>query len=247
MNDESLERLKTYIVKNIIPELGHGQFQKLAQYFDEIVEWNRKLNLISFKDDNDLIYRHFCDSLYAVKLIKTLSQKKQIKIADIGTGAGMPGIPIKIVLPDINLSLIESITKKCKFLENVKDRLKLDFQILNIRAEEIGVQKFHRQKYDFVLSRAVSKLSPNLELAIPLLKVGGYFIVYKTKNSILSKEEGLPSVENALKLLEASLEKVLEYNLPQQNFVYCLLAFKKNKETPFRFPRKTGIPQKEPL
>ncbi|MDR1952338.1 MAG: 16S rRNA (guanine(527)-N(7))-methyltransferase RsmG [Elusimicrobiota bacterium] len=247
MDNALLECLRTYILENIIPDFGDIQSKKFAQYFDEIVEWNNKFNLISFKNFNDLIYRHFCDSLYGAKLIKSLTKKTGLKIADIGTGSGMPGIPVKIALGDTDLTLIESINKKCKFLENVKDKLNIDIKILNARAEEIGRKKQYRQKYDFVLSRAVSKLSPNLEFAVPLLKTGGYFIVYKTKNSAFDENEGLPSVKNALRHLGVKLEKFMEYKLPEQELIYCLLAFKKYKETPDMFPRKTGIPQKRPL
>jgi 16S rRNA (guanine527-N7)-methyltransferase len=120
-------------------------------------------------------------------------------------------------------------------------------EILNKRAEELGQDKNYRAQYDFVLSRAVSKFSSNLEISIPLLKVGGYFIVHKTKNSVESGEEGIASVENALRHLGAKLERIIDYNLPEQSLDYCILIFKKYKDTPMQFPRKPGIPEKRPL
>jgi 16S rRNA (guanine527-N7)-methyltransferase len=222
--------------------------EKFEAYFDELIEWNKILNLISFKTERDLIYRHFCDSLYSAKVISSIAGKDStLKVADIGTGAGMPGIPVKIALPNTKITLVESITKKCKFLENINNKLNLSMEILNLRAEEIGQNLKYRQQYDFVLSRAVSKFSPNLEISIPLLKVGGYFVVHKTKKSAESLEEGLPSVENALKHLGAKLEQTIPYNLPNQELDYCILVFKKYKNTPSQFPRKPGIPEKKPL
>lgn len=236
-----------YTKSHIIPFFGEKQKQMFEVYFDELKEWNTKFNLISFKTENDLIYRHFCDSLYSAKAIVKITDKRDLKVADLGTGSGMPGIPVKIALPEIKLTLVESITKKCNFLENVNKKLEFDIEILNTRAEEVGQNPDYRQKYDFVLSRAVSKFSPNLEISIPLLKKGGHFIVHKTKNSAESTEEGLPSVENALRHLGAKLVDTIPYTLPEQNLDYCILIFEKYKDTPDQFPRKPGIPEKKPL
>ena len=266
IKNELFNQLKDYIVSNVIPDFSNDNSKLFEKYFDELIEWNQKFNLISFKSENDLIYRHFCDSLYSAKAILeifygqggqgdgAIDQKVvncpvplTTTVADIGTGSGMPGIPVKIVMPGIKLTLIESIAKKCYFLENVSRKLGFDIEILNKRAEEIGQNPLYRQQYDIVLSRAVSKFSPNLEISIPLLKVGGYFIVHKTKNSAESKEEGLPSVENALRHLGAKLEKIISYKLPEQELDYCILIFKKFKDTPAQFPRKPGTPEKKPL
>ncbi|MCL2144621.1 MAG: 16S rRNA (guanine(527)-N(7))-methyltransferase RsmG [Endomicrobia bacterium] len=287
---ELFNKFKDYAAFNIIADFSEKNSELFKKYFDELVEWNQKFNLISFKSETDLIYRHFCDSLYSAKAIlesqsennkdpglrhseaarqsvpdQNYSQKKacrpelvsesaaaansalQLKVADLGTGSGMPGIPVKIAIPEIKLTLVESITKKCAFLENAAKKLGFDIEILNKRAEEIGQNPAYRQKYDIVLSRAVSKFSPNLEISIPLLKVGGRFIVHKTKNSAESKEEGLPSVENALRHLGAKLENIIPYKLPEQELDYCILVFKKYKDTPAQFPRKPGIPEKKPL
>ncbi|MCL2484535.1 MAG: 16S rRNA (guanine(527)-N(7))-methyltransferase RsmG [Endomicrobia bacterium] len=245
---ELFKNFKQYVQHNILSNFTDFECEKFAIYFDALKEWNNKFNLISFKTDFDLIYRHFCDSLYSAKAILGINPNlSACRIADLGTGSGMPGIPVKIALPDIKLTLVESITKKCTFLEEANKRLGFNIEVLNTRAEEIGQNPAHRQKYDFVLSRAVSKFSPNLEISIPLLKIGGHFLVHKTKNSVESKEEGLASVENALKHLGAKLEKIIEYKLPEQELDYCLLIFKKYKDTPAQFPRKTGIPEKKPL
>ena len=235
----------SYIKQNVLPSFTEEQNAKFKAYFDELIEWNKMFNLISFKSAEDILYRHFADSLYAAKAVH--STLPLLKFADLGTGSGMPGIPVKIALPHIKMTLVESITKKCSFLENVNQKLSLDMEILNKRAEEIGQDKNYRAQYDCVLSRAVSKFSPNLEISIPLLKIGGCFIVHKTKSSAQSQEEGLPSIKNALNHLGAKLEKVIDYKLPGQDLDYCVLIFKKYKDTPQQFPRKPGIPEKKPL
>jgi 16S rRNA (guanine527-N7)-methyltransferase len=250
MKKEKLfNEFQKYVSDNIINFISQEMKEKFRLYFAELIEWNKSLNLISFKNEKDLIYRHFCDSLYNAKIVNDIIGKKgaALKIIDVGTGSGMPGIPVKVVLPNIKMTLVESITKKCKFLENVNNKLGLCMEILNSRAEEIGQRPKYRQQYDFVLSRAVSKFSPNLEISIPLLKIGGYFIVHKTKKSTESAKEGLLSVENALKYLGAKLYRTIFYNLYEQKPDYCILVFKKYKSTPLQFPRKSGIPEKRPL
>jgi len=249
VNENFFKEFHSYVIKNIMPFFSKGMCQKFEEYFHEINKWNNILNLISFRSEKDLIYRHFCDSLYSAKIINDIidSNSLSLNIADIGTGAGMPGIPVKITLPNIKLTLIESITKKCEFLRNINNKLGTDMKILNKRAEEIGQNLTYRQKYDFVLSRAVSKFSSNLEISIPLLKVGGYFIVYKTKKTIESLEEGTLSIDNALKCLGARLEQTISYNLPEQEPDYYILVFKKYEDTPSQFPRKPGISKKKSL
>lgn len=240
-NETLFKEFHSYVKKNLISFFSKEMCQKFEIYFNEINKWSNTLNLISIKNKKDIIYRHFCDSLYATKIINSITNNKSsyLNIADIGTGSGMPGIPVKISLPDIKLTLVESITKKCRFLENVNNKLRLNIKILNKRAEEIGHDLMYRQRYDFVLSRAVSKFSPNLEISIPLLKVGGYFITYKTKESIEDLKEGISSIKNILKCLGVKLEQTMFYNLPEQKLNYCVLIFKKYKNTPYLFPRRS--------
>jgi 16S rRNA (guanine527-N7)-methyltransferase len=270
-NETLFDEFEDYAAKNIIPFFSKEMRKNFEIYFCELNEWNKKFNLISFKSERNLVYRHFCDSLYSAKAISDIltayrfsaassfffslkskgkrgrAAENVLKVADLGTGSGMPGIPVKIALPDIKLTLIESITKKCRFLDNVNNKLLFNMEILNKRAEEVGQNPVYRQQYDFILSRAVNKLSSNLEISIPLLKTNGYFIVHKTKKSAESSKDGIPATENALKRLGAKLERTIYYNLPEHKCDYCILAFKKYKDTPENFPRKPGIPEKKPL
>ncbi|MDR3111772.1 MAG: 16S rRNA (guanine(527)-N(7))-methyltransferase RsmG [Elusimicrobiota bacterium] len=248
-NNIFFEKFYQYVLQNIFHFLDDKMLADFIVYFNALKEWNEKFNLISFKSDSEILYRHFVDCLYSSKIIKDLTNLacKTLKVVDIGSGAGMPGIPVKISLPQIKITLIESIAKKCNFLKNVNESLNFDIEVLNERAETTGQNPKYREKYDFALSRAVSKFSPNLEIAVPLLKIGGYFIVYKTKKSIQCNKDGLLSIQNVLRHLGAKLEKILDYELLNQELKYCILVFKKVKHTPAQFPRKTGIPEKKPL
>jgi 16S rRNA (guanine527-N7)-methyltransferase len=235
-----------YIKKNIF-DITPEALDKLNILFNEITVYNQNVNLVSVKEDKDFLYRHFADSLYAVKMLNKYFSGN-IKIADIGTGAGFPGLPLKMALGEsINITLVESITKKCKFIEHIIEKAKLTgINVQNARAEDLGQNPLFREKFDCVVSRAMSKFSPNLEVAVPLIKTGGYFFVYKTKQS-LEGAEGLASINNAVKELRVELVETFDYTLPYQNMDYCLLAFKKLAPTPAKYPRKPGIPEKKPL
>jgi 16S rRNA (guanine527-N7)-methyltransferase len=240
-----------YISYNIFPPFSKDMCNKFIIYLDEIMKWNKVSNLISFKNEKNIIYRHFCDSLYAVKIIRSLTKAnfKNLKIIDIGAGAGLPSIPVQIVLPNNSVTAVESISKKCVFMKFINNKLKLNMSILNERAETIGRNLLYRQKYDFVLSRAVSKFSSSLEFAIPLLKLGGYFLTYKTRSSICDAKYGIYSIGKALKQLGARIYKIIYYNLPGQSqyIQYCIVVFIKYRDTPWLYPRKIGIPEKKPL
>ncbi|MDR1928681.1 MAG: 16S rRNA (guanine(527)-N(7))-methyltransferase RsmG [Endomicrobium sp.] len=242
-----------YVTDNIIPFFSKNMSKKFEIYYYELNSWNKIFNLISIKNVEELIYRHFCDSLYSAKLINIILNEeksifyKSLKILDLGSGAGFPGIPVKIVLPNIKLTLVESVEKKCKFLKNINNKLGLNIEILNKRGEEIGQNLLYRQSYDFVLSRAVSGFSTNLEISTPLLKVNGYFLIHKTKKAICNIKDISDSLKNVLECLSINLKKTIFYTLPNKNSEFCILAFKKYKDTPKNFPRRTGIPNKRPL
>jgi 16S rRNA (guanine527-N7)-methyltransferase len=250
-----LNEFKEHVVNNIISSFSVNMCNQLAIYLYELQKWNIKLNLISFRDEKNIIYRHFYDSLYSVRLIKDLTNNdnflNKMNVVDIGTGAGLPSIPVKIALykHKTPVTAIESKQKKCKFLNFINDKIKLNMLIINKRAEDVGRNINHRQKYDFVLSRAVSKFSTNLEYAIPLLKIGGYFIIYKTHKSLYNPTNGISSLHNALKYLGAKLYKVIYYKLPEQenNVQYCIVIFRKYLATSIYYPRRNGIPEKQPL
>ena len=215
-------------------------------FLSELASWNEKINLVSFKSEKEVLYRHFADSLAGAKLIHQLFSGQDPAIADIGAGAGFPGIPVYIATHYKNITQIESITKKANFIIEMKNKLNLSgLKIINDRVENIATQKEHRGAYDFVLSRAVSKLSPNLEIAIPLLKTGGYALLYKTENSASAEE--LARADKAMKLLGCEISEKFCYTIPDETQAYCAVAFKKIAATPAMYPRRAGIPEKTPL
>lgn len=231
--------------------LSEAAVSKFKTFLTEIEIWNNKFNLVSYENPREILWRHFADSLAGLNIINNYIGSRSlgeiILIADIGTGAGFPGIPIKILKPQSNLFLIESIKKKCVFLENVIQKLGFsNTHIINDRAENMGRLKENRNKHDIVLSRAVTKLSPNLETAFPLLKIGGLALIYKTERTSLDKEE-LQNSGAALKVLGGRLSETFYYQIPARANRYCIMVFEKISDTLAQFPRRPGIIEKRPL
>ncbi|MHB9155819.1 MAG: 16S rRNA (guanine(527)-N(7))-methyltransferase RsmG [Endomicrobiales bacterium] len=243
---EKWQEWKTFVAERFGAALDEDRVEKFRLYLQALVEWNEKMNLVSFRAPEELLWRHFADSLASLVLIEKIAPTAR-RAADLGTGAGFPGIPLKLARPALSLTLVESITKKCAFLEHVAQRLSLEgLTVINDRAENLGQNSAHRRQYDLVLSRAVSKFSPNLEIALPLLRRGGIALIYKTESSAFGPE-GLPSVERALKTLGGRLADTFCYLLPGEEQKYCILAFEKTDETPAQYPRRPGVPEKKSL
>lgn len=212
-------------------------------FFRELADRNEKTNLVSAGTSEELLWRHFYDSLSALKILPGGA----ISAVDVGSGGGFPGIPIKIARPEIKMTLVESITKKASFLGHVREKLGLrDLTVLNSRAEDLGRDDAHRGRYDAAVCRAVSRLSPNLEVALPLLKKNGLCVIYKTEDS-LEGPHGIQSASAALGALGGALKDRFSYRIPSQEKGYCLLVFEKVSETPAAYPRRAGMPEKKPL
>jgi 16S rRNA (guanine527-N7)-methyltransferase len=248
VSPEKWEQWRTFISDTFGTRLSDEAVEKFRIFLAELREWNEKFNLVSFRSSEEILYRHFADSLAGLEAIRRCTPGNgPLRAADIGTGAGFPGLPLKIALPDTKLTLVESITKKCSFLEHMVQRLDMkDVTVINGRAEPLGQDAAHRAGYDVVLSRAVAKFSPHLEIAVPLAKKNGCVLIYKTEQSAYG-DEGLRSVERALSLLGAALSEPVSYRLPGEERTYCILIFKKTHDTPPQYPRKTGLPEKKPL
>jgi 16S rRNA (guanine527-N7)-methyltransferase len=223
-----------------------GALASFKELLAGLKEWNAKMNLVSFKSDKEVLYRHFADSLAGYKLIKELSAGTAPRIADIGTGAGFPGLPFYIATGFTDITLVESITKKTLFQAEMKQRLGMTgLKIINDRVENVARDSAHRAGYDFVLSRAVTKLSPNIEIAVPLLKTGGYALLYKTEQSM--SEEELSGARNAMGQLGCEIARKFCYTIPGESRGYCVAALKKVSPTSGVYPRKAGMPEKKPL
>jgi len=208
-------------------------------YATELKDWNTRINLTAITDDLDIIDKHFIDSLLPLKF-ETFVQG--ITVADVGTGGGFPGIPLKICRPDIRLTLIESIGKKANFLKHIIDKLNLEnAEVINDRAEIIGNNADHREKYDIVFARCVARLPTLCEYCIPLTKVGGKFIAYKGQEV----ETEVKEANSAIEKLGGKIDSI-EYD---DTYIdrWALIFIKKVKNTPKQYPRQSGKPSKNPL
>lgn len=207
-------------------------------YQQELKDWNTKINLTSLVDDLDIIDNHIIDSL---SLFRFESLEHSIKVADVGAGAGFPGLAIKIYQPDIQLLLLESTGKKARFLEHIVAKLELEnVAVVNDRAEVAARSPEYREQYDLVTARAVARLPTLVEYCLPLASVGGKFVAYKGQEAEIEVKEA----EAALEKLGGRLEKI-ERNVWTDERV--LVFMKKVKKTPDKYPRRPGVPRKKPL
>lgn len=221
-------------------ELSSNQKQQFIDYYELLIEWNKVINLTAITEFGEVINKHFIDSLSIVKVI-TLSNQK---VLDVGTGAGFPGIPLKIVFPEIDIVLLDSLKKRLTFLDEVILKLELKgIQTLHGRAEDYGKDINYREQFDLCVSRAVAKLSSLSEYCIPYIKIGGSFISYKSGNV----QEELALSENAFEILGAQIEKVEEFMLPDTEIERTLVLLRKIVMTPVKYPRGAGKPLKSPL
>lgn len=215
-------------VKELGINLNKEKMDKLENYYELLVKWNEKFNLTRIIDEKDVLLKHFYDSLC---LIKAIDLNKYNSLVDIGTGAGFPGLVISIFFDNLQVTLVESSTKKCTFLEAVRQNLNLNNVIIKNERAEI-FSKNNIEKYDLATCRAVSHLSTISEIAIPMLKINGYFLPLKADISIELKES-----KDKLKNLNASLEKTLQYNLPIENSFRTIPIIKKITKTNEKYPR----------
>ena len=221
--------------------LTDDQKKQFDQYYRLLVEWNKVMNLTGIVDYDEVNLKHFTDSLTIVKVI---DMKKIRCLIDVGTGAGFPGIPIKIAYPHIKVVLLDSLNKRIKFLNTVIDELGLtDIYAVHGRAEDMAKKGEYREVFDLCVSRAVSNLSTLSEYCIPFVRKKGSFVSYKS----VSADEEIKQSENALNILGGKIENVDKFVLPDTEMGKTLVKIRKIRNTPGKYPRKAGIPAKEPL
>ena len=224
--------------KKIGLDIAEKEVQNLYKYMLLMLEWNENVNLTAITEEKEIIYKHFIDSL---SVNKYLTNKE--KIMDIGTGAGFPGIPLKIFNEDLNFILVDSLNKRINFLEEVKNELNLNkLELVHARAEELAKNKNYREKMDIVVSRAVARLRILAEYMLPFVKKNGICICMKGPNI----EEEIEESKKSLEILGGKIEKIEHIILPG-DLERNIILIRKIKETPSRYPRKTGTPVKQPL
>ena len=221
--------------------LTEEQIASFTQYFEMLVEWNEKMNLTAITDPTEVAVKHMIDSL---SCYDEAIFKKGAKIIDVGTGAGFPGLPLKIFRPDLKLTLFDSLNKRILFLKAVAHELGItDIEFVHSRAEDGGRNKQHREQYDIVVSRAVARLSVLSELCLPFVAVGGFFIALK--GSQYSQE--IKESTSALRLLGGEIAKIENVKLPGLDDVRAVVFIKKIKKTLPTYPRRPGVAEKNPL
>lgn len=225
---------------NII--LNERQICQFQKYYELLTEWNSFMNLTAITDYEEVLKKHFVDSLSIVKAYDF--NKDKISLIDVGTGAGFPGLPVKIAFPHVKMTLLDSLQKRIRFLDEVISRLGLtDIDTVHGRAEDFAKPQLLRERYDICVSRAVANLSTLSEYCIPFVKVGGQFISYKSEK--LTEE--LIQAEKAVAVLGGRVNNQIDYSLPASDIYRNLLIIDKVKPTPKKYPRKAGLPSKEPI
>ena len=233
-----VKKINDYLVEIQI-ELTDKQLTQFYNYMNLLIEWNRKINLTTIIEPEEIILKHFVDSIIISKYIEI-----DLKVIDVGTGAGFPGIPLKIIRGDLDITLLDSLNKRINFLNEVIKVLQLkNVYSIHARVEEFAKNKKYRESFDIVTSRAVANMSTLSEYMLPLTKVGGKMLAMKGPDF---KDE-ITNSKKALNILGGEIEKIDEYLLPKTDIRRSVILIRKIKSTPQKFPRKPGTPAKEPL
>mgnify|MGYP000952927770 CR=1 FL=1 len=223
--------------------LSEQQLEQFYRYYKLLVEWNKVMNLTGITELEEVVSKHFIDSLALVKAVP-LQDGRKVSGIDVGTGAGFPGIPLKIAFPNLKITLLDSLNKRINFLNEVIAALGLTgVETIHGRAEDFAKPGKCREKYDLCVSRAVANLSTLSEYCLPFVKVGGKFISYKSEKIT----EEMNAAQHAVKILGGKMDGQVEFTLPDSDIYRNLFIITKEKSTPAKYPRKAGLPSKEPL
>ncbi len=227
------------LFKKINIEITDEQFNKFSLYENLLLEWNERINLTAITEDKEIWIKHFIDSCVINQYIKDSS-----KVIDVGTGAGFPGIPIKIINDSVELTLLDSLNKRISFLTTICNSLDLkNVYAIHGRAEDYANIIKYRETFDVATARAVSNLATLSEYCIPFVKAGGYFIAMKSGNI----DDEIKEAQNSISILGGEVEDVIKYDLLDLGISRSIVLIKKVKKTPSKYPRKAGIPLKEPI
>lgn len=234
-------------------EITDKQVEQFNTYYETLIEWNEFMNLTAITEHDDVMIKHFADSVAIRYAVDKLSEEDEAwgkefaslkSVIDVGTGAGFPGLPIKIAFPEYKVMLLDSLNKRVKFLNEVITRLNIsDIEAVHSRAEDGARNASFREKYDIGVSRAVANMSTLCEYVLPFVRVGGYFVAFKSGNV----EEELENASKAIHVLGGQVIKKYAFNLPDTDIERTLIFIKKVAPTSKKYPRKAGLPGKEPI
>ena len=226
--------------------LSEVQLHQLHLYYENILEWNSRMNLTTITEENEVYTKHFLDSYSIFISVPRETISTGSSIIDVGSGAGFPGIPLAIALPETNITLMDSLGKRIRFLEDTARKLGLkNITCIHARAEDLARNPEHREQYDMAVARAVANLSTLVEYCIPFLRTGGKFIAYKSGK--IDENDELETGKKAAKTLGAQLTDQRRFLLPGTEYKRSLIVFQKTKTTPKIYPRKSGTPSRNPL
>ena len=224
-------------------ELTEAQIGQFYKYYELLTEWNKVMNLTAITELDEVVSKHFLDSLALVKAVPGVGEKKE-RVIDVGTGAGFPGIPLKIAFPKLQMTLLDSLNKRINFLNEVIGQLGLeDMETIHGRAEDFGRNPKYREQFDYCVSRAVANTATLSEYCLPFVKAGGYFVPYKSGKI----DEELADGTRAIESMGGRIKDVVRFSLAGGDGDRSLVVIGKEKATPKRFPRKAGVPAKEPI
>lgn len=236
----NLEKFKNGLQQLHI-ELSEKQMEQFLQYYEMLVEKNKVMNLTAITEFDEVVEKHFLDS---VSLTQQLDLHQPLKVLDLGTGAGFPGIPLKIVFPELEITLMDSLNKRVLFLQYVISSLQLEnIEAVHGRAEEAARNKKYRESFDLCVSRAVANISTLSEYCLPFVKIGGSFISYKSSTI----EDELKDGKKGIAILGGKVKDVYKFTLPDSKLQRSFVIIEKEKKTPKAYPRKAGTPSKDPL
>lgn len=239
LNYDTTQFVKDLSELNVV--LTDMQIEQFLLYYEMLAEWNRVMNLTAITEYGEVMKKHFVDS---ISLVKAYDVTQNVKVIDVGTGAGFPGLALKIAFPNLKVTLLDSLNKRIQFLDAVIEKLGVkDVETIHGRAEDLAKLGRLREQYDLCVSRAVANLATLSEYCLPFVKVGGQFISYKSEK--ISEETN--AAEKAISLLGGKVKGQVEFKLPDSDIYRNLFVIDKIKETPGKFPRKAGMPVKAPI
>lgn len=240
MNEYNIDAFKKGL-KELNLVLDKNQLDQFIRYYEILVEWNSFMNLTTITEFDEVILKHFLDS---ISIVKGVDFSKMHTVIDVGTGAGFPGIPLKIVYPHLRITLLDSLNKRIKFLNEVILSLNLEeIKTIHGRAEDYAKQLEYRESYDLCVSRAVANLSSLTEYCLPYVRKGGLFVPYKSGTAA----QEVKDAKKAIRVMGGDIKEIIHFQLLDTDMERSLVIIEKKKNTPGQYPRKAGLPVKEPI